>query len=122
MEYRSFGLTFTIIISAFVCSHVSGQCAMNGCLCEDDLILCDEQNESEPTFTDYERQFARRLSLSLKQKPIIAKTCRLLPQVRYVEITHNERLDTDPDTFSNKDSVVTSCPRIPCRRVKVVCL
>ena len=106
------------VIVLMICDSVTGQCSLNDCLCEDDLILCDEENQPDPLFTEYERAFARRLSLSLKQAVIIPQICRTLPNVRYLEITDNKELLSDDDSRH----ATPTCPTKPCRGVKVVCL
>ena len=75
---------------------------MNDCICYDERIVCELNDEASPVFTEAERFAVNELFLTIKQSKWITRQCGLFPR-----ITKLVMIDSSP------------CPPqacVPCRR------
>jgi hypothetical protein len=69
------GLLFLLI------APFASGCYLNDCICLNEDIICENEDEGAPLFTESERFAANVLYISANQRRWISETCGLFPRI-----------------------------------------
>jgi hypothetical protein len=93
--------------------HLSNACRFNRCLCLPNRIYCDAANAVNLRFSRQERRQVTQIYLTGPQARVLAPMCTQMPRLRYMDVTFK--------TDTNKATITSMCPRLPCLQVRVYC-